>query len=160
MNQQKPKTTPAGYHTMTPHIVVRGAARAADWYKQAFGAVETARVPVPGGKLMSVELWFGDSPIRLADEFVELNVISPQTLGGTPITLSIFSDDVDALWKKAIDAGAQVFHPLNDAFWGDRHGVLIDPFGHRWGLAQHMRDVPQDEIEQAAIKAFSGISAQ
>jgi PhnB protein len=155
MLHEKAKTTPAGYHTITPHMVVRGAARAADWYKDVFGAVETSRVPVPGGKLMSVELWFGDSPMRLADEFPEMNVISPQTLGGTPITLTVFTDDVNALWKRAIDAGAQVFHPLQDAFWGDRHGVVIDPFGHRWGLAQHMRDVPQDEIARAAAKAFS-----
>jgi PhnB protein len=159
MHDQKPKMTPAGYHTMTPHMVVRGAARAAEWYKQVFGAVETSRVPVPGGKLMSVELWFGDSAVKLADEFTELGVISPQTLGGTPITLTIFSDDVNTLWERAIAAGAQIFHPLNDAFWGDRHGVIIDPFGHRWGLAQRLRDVPQEEIERAAIEAFSGMSA-
>jgi PhnB protein len=154
--QPKPKT-PTGYHTLTPHIVARGAARAADWYKSVLGAVETSRVPLPGGKLMSVELWFGDSPIRLADEFLEMRVISPEALGGTPITLTIFSDDVNALWKKAIDAGAQIFHPLQDAFWGDRHGIIVDPFGHRWGLAQHLRDVPQDEIERAALEAFSGM---
>jgi PhnB protein len=158
MSQERPKTTPAGYHTMTPHMVVRDAARAADWYKNALGAVETSRIPVPGGKLMSVELWFGDSPVRLADEFPEMNVISPQTLGGTPITLTIFTDDVDALWKRAVDAGAQVFHPLQDAFWGDRHGVIVDPFGHRWGLAQHLRDVSHDQVLRGAEKAFAGAS--
>jgi PhnB protein len=155
MGHENARTTPAGYHTITAHIVVRGAARAADWYRDVFGAVETSRVPVPGGKVMSIELWFGDSPIRLADEFPEMNVVSPETLGGSPVTLTVFTDDVNALWKRAVDAGAQVFHPLQDAFWGDRHGVIIDPFGHRWGVAQHLRDVPQPEIERAAMEAFS-----
>jgi PhnB protein len=147
---------PDGFHTITPHIVVRDAARAVDWYKQALGAEERSRVPVPGGKLMSVELWFGDSPVMVADEFPEMGVLSPQSIGGTPVVLSIYTKDVDALWQQAVSAGAEVHHPLQDQFWGDRHGQLTDPFGYRWGLAQHMQDVSPEEITRAAAKAFGG----
>jgi PhnB protein len=122
VTQPTVKAVPDGFHTITPHIVVRDAARAVDWYKQALGAEERSRVPVPGGKLMSVELWFGDSPVMVADEFPEMGVLSPQSIGGTPIVLSIYSEDVDALWKRATSAGAEVHHPLQDQFWGDRHG--------------------------------------
>jgi PhnB protein len=141
---------------VAPHIVVRGAAEAADWYARAFGAEEWSRVPVPGGKLMSVELLFGETPVMLADEFPEMGVLSPLSIGGTATVLNITTDDVDALWQRALDAGAEVLSPLQDAFWGDRHGQLVDPFGHKWGLAQHIRDVPQEEIVKAAAKAFGG----
>ena len=149
------KATPQGLHTITPHIVVRGAAQAAEWYKRAFGAQERSRVPLPGGKLMSVELWFGDSAVMVADEFPEMDVVSPQTVGGTSTVLHVYTEDVDALWTRAVDAGAQVLHPLQDQFWGDRHGQLDDPFGHRWNVSQHVRDVPHDEIVAAAAKLFS-----
>jgi PhnB protein len=141
-------------HTITPHIVVRDAARAADWYKRAFGARERSRVPLPGGKLMSVELWFGDSAVMVADEFPELGVVSPATVGGTSTVLHLSTGDVDALWARAVAAGAQVLHPLQDQFWGDRQGQLTDPFGHRWNLATHVRDVPPEEIARAAAAAF------
>jgi PhnB protein len=136
--------------------VVRGAAEAAEWYTRAFGAEERSRVPVPGDKLMSVELLFGDTPVMLADEFPEMGVLSPLSIGGTATVLNITTDDVDALWQRAVDAGADVLSPLQDAFWGDRHGQLVDPFGHRWGLAQHIRDVPHDEVVKAAAEAFGG----
>ena len=113
------KGIPEGLHTITPHIVVRDAAQAAEWYKQAFGAQERSRVPVPGGRLMSVELWFGDSAVMVADEFPEMDVVSPQTVGGTSTVLHLYTEDVDALWARAVDAGAQVLHPLQDQFWGD-----------------------------------------
>jgi PhnB protein len=145
-----------GVHALTPHIVVRDAARAAEWYGQAFGAEERGRVPLPGGKLMSVELWFGDSALMVADEFPELGIRSPLTVGGTSTVLNLSSEDVDTLWRRALDAGAEVLHPLRDQFWGDRHGQLTDPFGHRWGLAQHLRDVPHEEIVRAAAEAFGG----
>ncbi len=144
-----------GTHTITPHIVVRDAARAAEWYARALGAEERGRIPLPGGKLMSVELWFGDSPVMVADEFPEMSVVSPQTLGGTYGALHLATDDVDALWRRAVEAGAEVFHPLGDTFWGERFGQIIDPFGHRWGLAQHLRDVPPEEVIEAAAEAFS-----
>jgi PhnB protein len=150
------KAVPDGLHTITPHIVVRDAARAAQWYQQAFGAEERSRVPLPGGKLMSVELWFGDSAVMVADEFPELGIRSPQTIGGTSTVLNLYTEDVDGLWRRAVDAGAEVLHPLGDQFWGDRHGQLTDPFGHRWGLAQHLRDVPPEEIVRGAAEAFGG----
>jgi PhnB protein len=147
-------TDPTQVRAITPHLVVRDAAAAAEWYRRAFGATERSRVPLPGGKLMSVELWFGDSPVMIADEFPELGVRSPQTIGGTATVLQLGTDDVDALWRRAVDAGAEVLHPLQDQFWGERHGQLTDPYGHRWGLAQHLRDVPQEEIVRAAAAAF------
>ena len=139
---------------ITPHIVVRDADRAAAWYAQALGAEERSRIPLPGGKLMSVELAFGDSTVMVADEFPEAGVLSPLSVGGTSIVLNISTHDVDALWQRALDAGAEVLHPLADAFWGERHGQITDPFGHRWGLAQHIRDVPHDEVVRAAAEAF------
>ena len=150
------RAIPEGFHTITPHIVVRDAARAAEWYGSAFGADERDRLPLPGGKLMYVELWFGDSAVMVADEFPEAGVVSPQSIGGTPVVLHMFTDEVDALWERALGAGAEVLHPLTDQFWGDRQGQLTDPFGHRWGLAQHVRDVPRDEIARAAAVAFGG----
>jgi PhnB protein len=156
VNQSTVKAIPAGFHTITPHIVVRDAARAVAWYQQALGAEERNRLAVPGGKLMSVELWFGDSPVMVADEFPEMGVLGPQSIGGTPVVLNVYTEDVDAVWQRAVDAGAEVAHPLQDAFWGDRHGQLTDPFGHRWGLAQHMRDVAPEELARAAAEMFGG----
>jgi PhnB protein len=139
---------------ITPHIVVSDAARAAEWYVRALGAEERSRVPLPAGKLLTVELRFGDSTVMLADEFPELGVLSPESIGGTPVALHLSTDDVDTLWRCALDAGAQVVHPLGEQFWGDRQGQIVDPFGHRWNLAQHLRDVPPDELVQAAAAAF------
>jgi PhnB protein len=141
---------------LTPHIVVRGAARAADWYADAFGAEEEGRIPVPDGRLMSVELRFGAQRVMVADEFPEMGVLSPASIGGTAVVLTLRTDDVDALWQRALDAGADVLHPLADAFWGERHGQLTDPFGHRWGLAQHVRDVSREDVLRAAAAAFGG----
>jgi PhnB protein len=148
------KAIPDGVHTITAHIVVRAAARAARWYGQAFGAEERGRIPVPGGKFIEIELRIGDSTLMIADEFPEMGVVSPLTVGGTYGALHIATDDVDALWRRAVDAGGEVVHPLQDMFWGDRQGQIIDPFGHRWGLRQHVRDVPRDEIIRAAAAMF------
>lgn len=156
MTQAAIQAIPAGFHTITPHIVVRDAARAVEWYQEALGAKERSRLPVPGGKLMQVELRFGDSTVMVADEFPEAGILSPQTVGGTSIVLHLFTEDVNALWTRAMDAGAKELHPLQDQFWGDRHGQFIDPFGHRWGLAQHVRDIPPKEIARAAAEAFGG----
>jgi PhnB protein len=141
---------------ITPHLVVRDAARAAEWYALALGAEERSRIPLPSGKLLSVELSIGDSTVMIADEFPDAGILSPLAVGGTSTVLNIDTDDVDGLWQRALDAGAVVHHPLQDAFWGDRHGQLNDPFGHRWGLAQHIREVPQDEVVRAAAEAFGG----
>ena len=141
---------------ITPHVVVRGAAKAATWYVRALGAEELSRVPLPNGKLMTVELRFGDSTVRLSDEFPEWDVLSPQTIGGTAVVLHLSTDEVDILWQHALDAGAEVIHPLEDQFWGNRQGQIVDPFGHRWNLSRPVRDVPPDELERAAAAAFAG----
>jgi PhnB protein len=141
---------------VTPHIVVRGAGEASEWYQRAFGAEERGRVPVPGGKFMQIELRFGESAVMLADEFPELGVVSPLTLGGTYGALTIETDDADVLWARALEAGAEVSTPIQDAFWGERHGQILDPFGHRWGIAQHLRDVSAEEINAAAAAMFGG----
>jgi PhnB protein len=142
--------------TITPHLVVRDAARAAQWYANALGAQERGRIEVPGGKLMQVELALGDSTVVLADEFPDLDVLSPLSIGGTATVLHLVVDDVDAVWQRAVDGGAEVRQPLGDAFWGERYGQIVDPFGHRWGLAQHVNDVPREEIQRAATELFGG----
>jgi PhnB protein len=139
---------------LTPHIVVADAAAASDWYSRALGAEERRRITLPNGKVMSLELRFGEHAVMVADEFPDMGVLGPLALGGTPVVLHLLTDDVDALWQRAIDAGAEVRHPLQDAFWGERHGQLVDPFGHRWGLSQHLRDVPDDELSRLAAEAF------
>ena len=141
-------------HTITPHVVVGDAARAAAWYEVVFGAEERGRLEVPGGKLMQVELWFGDSAVMLADEFPEMGVLSPLSVGGTATVLHFSTDDADAVWRRALEGGAEVRQPLQDAFWGERYGQITDPFGHRWGIAQHLRDVPREELERAVSEAF------
>jgi PhnB protein len=141
---------------LTPHIVVRGAADASEFYARAFGARERSRVPVPDGRLMSLELAVGDSTVMVADEFPEMGVVSPQTVGGTSLVLQIDTDDADALWERAIAAGAAPLQPPADGFWGERHAQLIDPYGHKWGIAQRLREVPHAEIVAAAARAFGG----
>lgn len=142
--------------TLTPHLVVRDVERAAAWYATALDARERGRIPLPGGKVLTIELAFGDSTVMIADEFPEQGIVSPLTLGGTYGALQITTADVDTLWQRALDAGATVFHPLQDTFWGERHGQVVDPFGHRWGLAQHLRDVPPDEVAREAARFFGG----
>jgi PhnB protein len=141
--------------TVTPHIVVRNAARAADWYRQALGATAGTRIGLPDGRFMQIELRFGDSVVMIADEFPELDILSPLAVGGTYGALHIATNDADALWQQAIAAGAEIHQPLQDTFWGERHGQIVDPFGHRWAIAQHLRDVPPDELAQAAAAAFA-----
>ncbi len=156
MTKSDIRAIPDGIHTITPHLVVRDAGRAAAWYKAAFGAEERGRIPVPGEKFMQIELWFGDSALMLADEFPEASILSPLAIGGTPIVLHYSTEDVEALWKRVIEAGAEVVQPLQDQFWGDRYGQIRDPFGYRWGLAQHLRDVSPEEITRVAAKLFGG----
>jgi PhnB protein len=141
---------------VTPHIVVPDAAAAADWYARAFGAQERSRIPLPGGTVMTVELSFGGSSVHVGSEFPDMGIDSPLRIGGTATVLQLDVDDVDALWSRALAAGAEERHPLADAFWGERHGQLTDPYGHRWNLAQRIRDVPHEEIVAAAARAFGG----
>jgi PhnB protein len=140
---------------ITPHIVVQGAERAAAFYREALGAEELSRLPVPDGRLMSVQLRIGDGLLHLADEFPEMGVLGPLTIGGTPVVLSLDVADAEAVFAQAVAAGATVRQPLQDMFWGDLHGQLDDPFGHRWNVSQHVRDVPHGEVVAAAGRVFS-----
>ena len=142
--------------TIVSHIVVREAGKAADWYARALGAQIGRRIEVPDGRFMQIELAFGDSQVMIADEFPEMGAVSPLPVGGTYGALTITTDDADALWKSALDAGAEVFHPLEDTFWGERHGQIVDPSGHRWGIAQRLEDVPDDEVQRRATAMFGG----
>lgn len=141
---------------IVPHIVVRDADRAAAFYEGAFGAEELSRIPTPDGRLMSVQLRIGDGLLHISDEFPELGVVAPASLGGTPVVLALEVADAEAAFAQAVAAGAEIRQPLNDMFWGDRHGQLEDPFGHRWNISQHLRDVPHDEVVAAAAQAFGG----
>lgn len=142
--------------TVTPHIIVRNAGAAAGWYERALGAAVGTRIQVPDGRYMQIELRIGDSQVMIADEFPELGAVSPQTLGGTYGALTIRVDDADTAWKRALDAGAIEHQPLADAFWGERHGQVIDPYGHRWGIAQTIEDVDPAELARRAAAAFGG----
>jgi uncharacterized glyoxalase superfamily protein PhnB len=140
---------------ITPHIVVQGAERAAAFYHEAFGAEEIARVPVPDGRLMSVQLRLGEGELHIADEFPEMGVLAPPSIGGTAVVLGLDVLDAEASFAQATAAGAQVRQPLQEMFWGDLHGQLDDPFGHRWNISQHVRDVPQAEVVAAAAELFA-----
>jgi PhnB protein len=139
---------------LAAHIVVPDAAEASGWYAQAFGARELSRIPLPGGTVMTIELAFGVSVVHVGSEFPDMGIVSPLTIGGTATVLQINTDDADGLWRRAVEAGAEPRHELADAFWGERHGQLGDPFGHRWNIAQRIRDVSHDEIVAAAAQIF------
>jgi len=145
---------PAGYHTLTPYLVVNGAARALEFYKQAFGATEVARMPGPGGKIMHAEIKIGDSHLMLADEFPEMDARSPQTIGGTPVGLMLYFEDADAVFARAVSAGAKVLRPVQDQFYGDRSGTVADPFGHKWTISTHKEDLSMEEIQKRAAALF------
>ena len=137
-----------------PHIVVQGAERAAAFYRDAFGAEELSRIPTPDGRLMSVQQRIGEGLLHLADEFPEMGVLAPPSIGGTAVVLGLDVADAETVFAQAVAAGADVRQPLQEAFWGDLHGQLEDPFGHRWNISQHLRDVPHDEVLAAAALAF------
>jgi len=139
---------------ITPHIVVQGADRAAAFYREAFGAEEIDRIPTPDGRLMSVQLRIGDGLFHVADEFPEMGVLAPPSIGGTAVVLALDVSDAEAVFARAVRAGAEIRQPLAEMFWGDLHGQLDDPFGHRWNIGQHLRDVPHAEIVAAAAQAF------
>jgi PhnB protein len=149
------KAIPPGYHSVTPSLVVAGAAKAIEFYQKALGAQELMRFPGPDGKLMHAEIKVGDSVIMLSDEMPEQGGRSPISFGGTPVSFFIYQDNVDAGWKRALDAGAKVIMPLQDMFWGDRTGCVEDPFGHHWWLAQHTQDLTPEEIQRNAEAFFS-----
>lgn len=139
---------PSGYHTVTPYLVVKGAAEAIEFYKQAFGATEHLRLAGEGDKIVHAEIKIGDSIIMLADEVPEMGFVFPEAPGKTPVTICLYVEDVDKRFGQAIAAGAKELRPLQDQFYGDRSGTLVDPFGHSWTIATHIEDVPQDEVER------------
>jgi PhnB protein len=142
------KAIPDGYHSVTPYLIISGAAAAIDYYKQAFGATELLRMPAPGGKVGHAEIKIGDSPIMLADEHPDMGYKSPQTLGGSPVSIMIYVADVDKVFDQAIAAGGKAQRPVKDQFYGDRSGTLEDPFGHVWHVATHTEDVSAEEMER------------
>jgi len=145
-----PRPIPEGYQAITPYLIVTGAASAIEFYKHAFGAKELMRIPHPDGRIGHAELQLGDSRIMLADEFPEMGARSPMSLGGTPVHILFYVEDVDAVTTRALAAGAKMLRPVKDQFYGDRTGTLNDPFGHQWTIATHKEDVSADEIRKRA----------
>ena len=143
---------PTGYAGVTPYLIIRGAARALDFNKKAFGATELMRFPAPGGKIGHAEMKIGDSVVMMADESTEMGHNSPQTLDGTPVSMLFYVADVDAQFAKALAAGGVVKQPLKDQFYGDRSGTIMDPFGHVWTIATHVEDVSAEEMQRRMAK--------
>lgn len=154
------KPVPDGYHTLTPFLTVRDAARAIEFYKQAFGAEERGVAKDPDGKVMHAELKIGDSIIMLSDEYPDFGSLSPESIGGSGMGLHIYLADVDAAFDRAVKAGAQVEMPVMDQFWGDRYGKLRDPFGHKWSIGTHVKDVSREEMKQGMDEALAKTTQQ
>ena len=152
------KAVPEGTHTITAHLSVRDAQKAIDFYQKAFGAQLLHMHKTPDGRVMHASLKIGDSQFMLADEFPGMGTPSPQALGGSPVVLNIYVEDVDGLFKQAVDAGAKVTMPLANQFWGDRYGQIVDPFGHHWALGSHVEDVAPEEMERRANAMFAEMS--
>ena len=153
-NEVKP--IPEGYNSVTPYLIVNGAARAVEFYKQAFGATVTVRMDGPDGRVGHAEMRIGNSCVMLADEHPEMGARSPQTIGGSPVSLLLYVEDVDATVSQAVEAGAKLTRPVKDQFYGDRTGGLEDPFGHAWYVATHVEDVAPEEMRKRAAAAHQG----
>jgi PhnB protein len=149
------KPIPNGYHSITPYLAIRGASEAIDFYKQAFGAIEKTRLEGPNGNVGHAEIEIGDSVIMLADECPDMQFLSPAKYGGVSVSLHLYVEDCDAVFQRAVTAGANVDQPLSDKFYGDRSGSVIDPFGHRWYISSHKEDVPFEEIQRRAKAMLS-----
>jgi PhnB protein len=157
----KVKPVPEGFHTLTPALVVRGAAEAIEFYKKAFGARETFRMPGPDGKsVMHAEIRIGDSVVMLGDESSAMNCRSPLTVGGTSVSLCLYVEDCDKVFNQAVATGAKAVMPPADMFWGDRYGKLIDPFGHEWAIMTHKEDVPPEDLAKRAEKAMAEFASK
>jgi uncharacterized glyoxalase superfamily protein PhnB len=152
----KVKPIPDGMSAVTPHLVCARAGEAIDFYKEAFGAVEEARLPGPGGKIMHALIRIGGAPIMLVDEAPEWGMLGPLSLKGSPVTIHLYTGDVDAFVARAVEAGAKVKMPVADMFWGDRYGTLEDPYGHQWSVATHTREVSPAEMEKAMKEMAKG----
>lgn len=155
----KVQAIPKGFHSITPSLFVADAAKVIDFYKKAFGAEEVMRFPGPDGRIMYAELRIGDSPLMLGDEMPEQGTRGPRTLGGTPVSLFLYTENVDASWKRAVDAGGKPVVPLDNQFWGDRAGCIEDPGGHQWWLSQRVKDMTVDELRKSAEEFFSSAQA-
>jgi PhnB protein len=157
MEKRKVKPIPDGYPEVTPYLVVDGAAKALEFYTRVFRATERMRMPGPGGKIGHAEIAIGRSVIMLADEHPEVGARAPRSFGGSPVSLHVYVEDVDATVKAAVAAGAKLVRPVEDQFYGDRLGTIEDPFGHRWHIGTHVEDVPPEELtRRAAAKAKAG----
>jgi PhnB protein len=152
------KPIPDGYHSVTPYLIVHDAAGALAFYQKAFGAKELFRFPMPDGKIGHAEIKIGNSPIMLADEFPQMDARSPRSLGGTPTGIMLYVEDVDAVTAQAVAAGAKVVKPVQDQFYGDRSGTVVDPYGHKWTIGTHKEDVSFEEMQRrmAAMKPGDG----
>ena len=148
------KPIPEGYHSITPYLIIKDAAAAIDYYKKVFGATERMRMDGPGGTIGHAELVIGNSTIMLADEHPTMGYRSPKTLGGSPVSLVLYVENVDTVFKRAVDAGAKAQRPVENQFYGDRMGTLEDPFGHVWSVATHVEDVPPEEMGRRAQEAM------
>jgi len=151
-----PLPVPAGYHTITPYLIVKSASSAIEYYRKAFGAKELLRMSGPGGSTMHAEIKIGDSPVMMADEAPGMGYRAPQSPGGTPVSILIYLPGVDAIFERAIAAGGTVMKPVQDQFYGDRSGTLIDPFGHVWTIATHIEDVAPEEMERRMQAMMQG----
>ncbi len=150
----KVQPIPEGYPQVTPYLCVDGANAAIEFYATVFGATERVRMPGPNGTVGHAELQLGDSLIMLSDEYPEMGMRGPKTIGGTPVTISVYVEDVDGIFDKAVAAGATALRPVENQFYGDRTGQFEDPFGHRWSVATHVEDVPPDEMAKRAAQAM------
>ena len=150
------KPVPDGYPAVSPYLCVDGAAAAIDFYRQVFGATERMRIPAPGGKIGHAELAIGDSVVMLSDEYPDMGAVGPKSLGGSPVTLGVYVEDVDATVQRAVDAGASLERPVENQFYGDRSGQFRDPFGHRWSVSTHVEDVSPEEMSRRAAEMMGG----
>ena len=153
---RKVKPIPDGYQAITPYLIIRGAARALDFYSRALGATERMRLEMPGGKIGHAEIELGGSVVMLADEFPEMDFRSPEAFGGSPVTVHFYVPDVDAVVARAVANGARLARPLKNQFYGDRSGTIVDPFGHTWNFATHIEDLTPEEISRRAAQAHGG----
>ena len=157
---QPVKPVPEGFHTITPHLTVRDAKKAIEFYKKAFGAVEQGVMTTPDGKVMHAQLRIGDSPLMLNDESPEWGNLSPLSTSGAGFTIHLYVDKVDDLFNQAVSAGATAKMPVMDMFWGDRYGQVKDPYGYTWSLATHIADLSPEEMEKGAKEAMAAMAAQ
>jgi len=151
------KAVPAGFHTLTPHLTVRDADKALEFYKNALGAEVLNVARMPDGKVMHAALRVGDSMLMLNEEMPEFGALSPLSNGGAGVTIHIYTENVDAAFDRAVSAGANVTMPLMDQFWGDRYGIVADPFGHKWSIATHVKDMSPEEMQRAQDEAMANM---